>query len=1050
MTSPLKITPQLHPGKRHPYYIVAPDYRRTSAGIRIMHQLCDAIRKMGYDAWILANVTHPGLNTPRLTDDVVRYHEAQEGVKPIAIYPEIIGANPLNTGLVVRYILNIPGLLGEKPNYKETDLFYAHTPEMLPAIGYPASVLNMPPTDTSIFHNIENTNDHQRSGHCIYFGRYHEGRNDYAHLLKGATEITSTFPATQEEMADLFRRSERLYCFENTAISMEARLCGCPAVILPSPFFSRKVFFGGDLGFDVGVAFSEDPEEFKRAQASLPKVSELFPSMEKNFWHQLAGMLEVTQKEASRRPRHAEVATPRQQTESPEYKTWRDVTAFNTADAQVLAERMMLKWAKKPCFHLLMPAPADCQELIQKTIDSLDRQLYGEWLLTVVTTDTVPSELATHPRVQWLAVREESAIAYVVDALLPNSPGLWLARLLPGIVFEPECLLTLADASQLHPEWRLIYSDDDQNALEGHRHSPRLKPDFNLDLLRSQDYIGPVVLIERSALLDVGTFGATPAHDHLDLILRIRDQWGDLAMGHVPELLMSLPEQAFPVETDPVALTAILKTAAATIKAHLQRNQQSGLVLDGLRPGTRQLLYNPPEETSISVVVSVQRGTEWLYPLLESLATMTPAAHEVLLTVEDAEHAQVRAAIELALIKAGWQGRGSLIATPAGASAAVAWNRAAAQARGQVMLFLDDNTHLLQHDMPLKLAALAHRRDVGIVAPRLLDPVTSQLTEGPWFSGLRGLAGAAWGPQALTEPGYMGRALCEQNVCGVNSAAWAILRQDYLDLGGADDKLHGKQHVLLDLCLRGTTTGLRHIWTPGSSLLLHKDRAPLPVDPILEQRDQELLLTRWGPQLREDPAYNTRLSLAKSFAIESSHTRPWRGQEAGKGRILGVLEGARATAQMAHWLNQINHEGRSQAGHFEHCRFDAGNPVLLFEVVRCRPDWVILDTPLNSDQQALALAIKRYFPSIKLAARLEKAAFQPSNNPLCILDAELQALLMMPLRGHIDCLFVDSAEQALLLKDVADDIEVLPIDPLMGASTIVCSEAVERCLVRRM
>ena len=49
--------------RRHPYYIVAPGWTRTSAGIRVLHRLCHALNEAGERAFVLralARCLRPG------------------------------------------------------------------------------------------------------------------------------------------------------------------------------------------------------------------------------------------------------------------------------------------------------------------------------------------------------------------------------------------------------------------------------------------------------------------------------------------------------------------------------------------------------------------------------------------------------------------------------------------------------------------------------------------------------------------------------------------------------------------------------------------------------------------------------------------------------------------------------------------------------------------------------------------------------------------------------------------------------------------------------
>src|SRR3989338_8054961 len=96
------------PEVRNPYYIVAANYIRTSAGIKSLHMLCHALNRRGERAYMALHPHYPashGFNTdwltPVLTSRIIQ-SDFERGLTPITIYPETIQGNLFNAPMVVR------------------------------------------------------------------------------------------------------------------------------------------------------------------------------------------------------------------------------------------------------------------------------------------------------------------------------------------------------------------------------------------------------------------------------------------------------------------------------------------------------------------------------------------------------------------------------------------------------------------------------------------------------------------------------------------------------------------------------------------------------------------------------------------------------------------------------------------------------------------------------------------------------------------------------------------------------------------------------------
>lgn len=288
---------------RNPYYIVAARYVRTSAGIRALHLLCHALNLAGERAYMIINPfhprdfsTHPDLLTPHLTPQVLESHY-KRGITPITVYPETIGGNPYNSPFVVRYVLNYPGLLGGDKKYDPNEFCITYSKKLEKSINNSRMTLFIPTSDPGIFNNDK---EEHRKGTCFYAAKY----QDYHHgkllpITNNSIEITRGKPNSQtpQQIADILRKSEVFYCYENSALVIEAILCGCPVVFLPNEFLTESLG-SEEIGWD-GIAWGTNPEEIERAKKTVNKGRERYLYLFEKFSHDLSTFIRLTQNEVS-------------------------------------------------------------------------------------------------------------------------------------------------------------------------------------------------------------------------------------------------------------------------------------------------------------------------------------------------------------------------------------------------------------------------------------------------------------------------------------------------------------------------------------------------------------------------------------------------------------------------------------------------------------------------------------------------------------------------------------------------------------------------------
>lgn len=279
------------------YYIYAPKYVPTSAGICALYKLACDLRAAGQKAWIVTHADHTQDQLPQIYEELVLSYEMAifhryARFLPIVIYPETVHGNPLRAAAVVRYIMNVPGLLGGPSTYAETDCLYAFSETLADRIGKPDWSLFIPLVDETKF----TPGNKARVIDCVYASKYR-----YVHksvptgFPAGAIEISRDLHDSPDsiQLIELLRKARTVYLYENTAIAIEAALCGALVVFKPNPYLEFSI--GEKDHGNAGMAWGDDPAEIARASQSLSGFREAWQNCKARYPQRLKLFIERTQ-----------------------------------------------------------------------------------------------------------------------------------------------------------------------------------------------------------------------------------------------------------------------------------------------------------------------------------------------------------------------------------------------------------------------------------------------------------------------------------------------------------------------------------------------------------------------------------------------------------------------------------------------------------------------------------------------------------------------------------------------------------------------------------
>jgi hypothetical protein len=211
--------------------------------------------------------------SPFLNQKIIDYHY-QNNLTPIVIYPETFDVSKFNAPYRVRYVLNYDQLFSANKPLASDDYVLAYSKKILDGLEFEGykGVIFLPVSDPN-FYFPPPSKIVKRSGGIFYAGKfkYHfEGKT--FDITDGMPEITRDQPSSQtpEEIRNFFHKAEFFYCYEDSALAIEAILCGCPVVFLPNEYFKEPL--GAKELKGLGYAWDNAPEQLAHAKATVSQA----------------------------------------------------------------------------------------------------------------------------------------------------------------------------------------------------------------------------------------------------------------------------------------------------------------------------------------------------------------------------------------------------------------------------------------------------------------------------------------------------------------------------------------------------------------------------------------------------------------------------------------------------------------------------------------------------------------------------------------------------------------------------------------------------------
>lgn len=540
------------------------------------------------------------------------------------------------------------------------------------------------------------------------------------------------------------------------------------------------------------------------------------------------------------------------------YQEW--MLAKRPADSEKELQREH-RFSYSPLISIVVAVYRTPETFLREMIESVLSQTYSNLELCLADGSgedesaerVIQGYLKQDPRIRYERLSENRGIAGNMNAAAALASGEYIAFLDHDDVLEEHALFEIVKCLQDAPDTDVIYTDEDKISPDsGVYFQPHFKPDYNPELLRSNNYICHFLVVRRTLTEAAGLYRSEydGAQDY-DFILRCCEKTERIR--HIPKVLYHWRCHPSSTAVNPDSKTYAYEAGKRALESHLERMGLKGRVESMSDPGFYRIDYELEAVPKVSIVlmdVPEPAGLKQFMRVLSKNRTYTN--YEILLLWDGPEKNK----FILNFIKEHRQTPIKVVYCTSACNKFVTFSRLAEKLDSEYLLFLESRIEKISKGFLEVFLGSAQRRNVGAVGGRVYDG-NHRLKNGVRILGLGGLAGDVFEGLRFGYTGYCHKVVLQQNCHAVSVKAMMVRREHFLKVGGFSQDVEDRLKDV-DLCLKLEKLGLWNIYEPGVVLVEQnrkprKKRGGRPAA-AFEKKWKELLLL-------PDRYYNSNLSL---------------------------------------------------------------------------------------------------------------------------------------------------------------------------------------------
>lgn len=524
-------------------------------------------------------------------------------------------------------------------------------------------------------------------------------------------------------------------------------------------------------------------------------------------------------------------------------------------------EEVVDDFSYRPLISFIVPTYNVSRVLLTECLDSLLNQSYDHFEICISddhstleeTLEVLKEYEEKYDKVHVVYRKENGMISEASNTAISIARGEFIALIDNDDTIEKSSLSYVVEALNQNKKLDMIYSDEDKIDFKGNYMEPHFKPDYSPDTLMGVNYICHLCVLRKSLVDKLGGFRKEyDGSQDYDLFLRVVESTKEIY--HIEKVLYHWRQTATSTAGYLGNKSYAYLAGKRALEDSLKRRKIKGEVIDNPRVSTYLVKYET-KRPLVSVIIPMRDQAKVSRRCFESLYEKnTYSNFEVIVIDNGSEEEETKNLFQEYKKHKNFK----VVRIDQEFNYSALNNEGVKIAKGEYLLFLNNDTEIIQEDTLEWLVGYASQEHIGCVGVKLLYP-DKLVQHAGVVLGFGGVAGHIYVANSYHDNGLFGRLVMPYNYTAVTAACLCIKKSKFNEVNGFDEKLKVALNDV-DLNLKVLEKGYYNVCLSNVEVIHYESKSRGYEASYEKQerfkKEQEYMKKKWGHTLDQDKYFS--------------------------------------------------------------------------------------------------------------------------------------------------------------------------------------------------